>query len=153
MKKILSIIIPVYNEEETLVEIIKRVQNVSLPNYKKEIIIIDDCSEKPIKQIVDQNFPNHDFILHKNPKNQGKGSSVRTGIKKSTGDIVVVQDADLEYDPQDFIKMLPPIESNQASLVNGTRFKGNGPHSLPYFNHLLANKVLSALSNFFSGSN
>ncbi len=135
----LSILIPVFNEEPTLKEIIKRVSNVALD---KEIIIVNDASTDATPKILEElqkEYP-HLTILH-HQKNQGKGSAVRTALTKATGDYVIIQDADLEYDPEDYHKILEPVQKFGAQAVYGTRFKG--VHKNMLFWHLLGNKFLS----------
>ncbi len=150
----LSIVIPVYNEKNTIAEIIKVVEKAPLPKEikKREIIIVDDCSTDGTGKILSGlNKNKYKVIYHE--KNQGKGAALRTGFKNSTGDIVLIQDADLEYDPNEYQKLLRPILSNKADMVYGSRFIGDEPHRVLYFWHTLANRFLTLLSNMFSDLN
>lgn len=136
----LSIIIPVYNESETIAEIIRQVKAVK--GFEKEIIVVDDGStdetSKVIKVIKDIKVINH-------KTNQGKGSAIRTGIAAATGDYVMIQDADLEYDPQDILKLLEPIKQGKAEVVYGSRF--TGPRRNMFFWHWMGNQLLTLLTN------
>jgi glycosyltransferase involved in cell wall biosynthesis len=152
----LSVVIPVYNEAETIQTLVRLVVNVGLPSdLSREIIIVNDCSSDGTKDKVDQIpalFPEIQFqIVHK-PDNQGKGAALRDGFARATGDIVLVQDADLEYDPEDYGKLLEPILDGKADVVYGSRFIGE-PHRVLYFWHSVANKGLTALSNMFTNLN
>ena len=142
--------IPVYNEVETIKEIVSRVQAVDL---EKEIIIVDDCSTdgtlEHLKKI-DQNQENVKVIYH--DRNQGKGAALRTGFEVVTGDIVIIQDADLEYDPREYPILLEPILDGRADIVYGSRFIG-GPHRVLFFWHYLGNKFLTLLSNALTNLN
>ena len=152
----LSVVIPVYNEEHTLHDIVDRVCAVPI---KKEIILIDDCSRDRSRELLEQlalrgkqDDMNHFQCLY-HSKNQGKGAALRTGFTQATGDIVLVQDADLEYDPTEYPRLIQPIIEGQADVVFGSRFLGDHPHRVLYFWHFLANKFLTALSNCFSNLN
>ena len=154
MKK-LSIIIPCFNEQSFIEQIIDKVRQVSLEHsMEKEIIVVDDASTDATAQIVkayivkDQSVK---LILH--PVNKGKGASLQSGLKEATGDIVVIQDADLEYDPADYNKMLSPIFAGRADVVYGSRFMGSGPHRVLFFWHTIGNKLLTFFSNIFTGVN
>lgn len=146
---ILSVIIPVYNEEDSILKVIKTVNSVDLPkNIKSEIIIVNDCSTDNTKKLLDTLVSGKYKIIH-HKKNQGKGAALRSGFKKATGDFVVVQDADLEYNPKDFKKLLKPLITNKADVVYGSRFlnmkyKGQIPN-------IIANYMLTRLSNLLSG--
>ncbi len=145
----LSVVIPVYNEKDTLREIIDRVMSVK---WEKEIILIDDFSVDGSRDILKEyeNQPNIKVLFHAH--NQGKGAALRTGFDHVEGDVVVIQDADLEYDPSDYGKLLEPIEDNRADVVFGSRFLG-GPHRVMFFWHYLANKALTTLSNMLTDLN
>jgi len=146
----LSVIIPVYNEKSTILNVLNRVNDVSLvAGLGKEIIIVDDASTDGTGEVLKNLGSN--FKVFFQEKNGGKGSAVITGLKKSTGDYVVVQDADLEYDPQDYNKLLPPLLSGEADVVYGTRFQGRQFRGGYYRRHYLANRFLTILSNFFTG--
>jgi glycosyltransferase involved in cell wall biosynthesis len=145
----LSVVIPVYNEKDTLKEIIERVLSVK---WEKEIILIDDFSVDGSRDILKEyeNQPNIKVLFH--ARNQGKGAALRTGFDHVDGDVVIIQDADLEYDPSDYGKLLEPIEDNRADVVFGSRFLG-GPHRVMFFWHYLANKALTTLSNMLTDLN
>lgn len=152
---ILSIIIPVFNEIKTISEIIKR---VALLSYDKEVIIIDDGSTDGTRAYLEEirqkgigdGLGGLKIIFHK--KNMGKGAAIRTGLRYATGDIVIIQDADLEYDPRDYPVLLEPILEDRADVVYGSRFLG-GPHRVLYFWHYIGNKIITILSNMFTDLN
>lgn len=144
----LSIIIPVYNEKRTIEEIIKRIMAVKLQKVKKEIIIIDDKSTDGTRKILEKIKKEHsEFRIFYHHKNQGKGASVRTGLKHATGDYILIQDADLEYDPQDIPQLLKPIQGGKAEVVYGSRFTGE--HRNMFFWHMMGNKLLTLVTNLF----
>jgi len=146
----ISIIIPVFNEKKSIEEIIKRVQAVDV-GLEKEIIIIDDCSQDGTRQILEKlNYPNMKLFFHS--KNKGKGAALQTGFSKAEGDIILIQDADLEYDPKEYHKLLEPILDGRADVVYGSRFLG-GPHRVLFFWHYVGNKILTMLSNLTSNLN
>lgn len=151
----LSVVIPVYNEERNLDKIIGRVVAVPIP---KEIILVDDCSTDSSRFLLDSisqmmaNESNQFQIVH-HEINQGKGAALRTGFKRATGDIVVIQDADLEYNPDEYPRLIQPIIEGQADVVYGSRFLGHGPHRVLYYWHYLGNKFLTTLSNCFTDLN
>jgi len=152
----LSIVIPVYNEEATVQVLIRLVVDAILPAHmEKEIICVNDCSKDGTGKKLDELpalFPKADFkIVHK-PVNEGKGAALRDGFKLATGDVVLVQDADLEYDPQDYLKLLMPIVEDKADVVYGSRFIGE-PHRVLYYWHTLGNKFLTSFSNAFTNLN
>lgn len=149
--KKLSIVIPCYNEEATIGKILKEVEDVDLDKIEKEIIIVDDCSKDGTRDILSKLDKKYKILLQK--ENQGKGAALKRGFTETTGDVVVVQDADLEYDPQDYKKLLYPIQRGQADVVYGSRFVGGEPHRIIYFQNQLANKFLTFLSNLFTGLN
>ncbi len=152
--KKLSIVIPCYNEKQTIATILDEVMEVDLGKTKKEIIIVDDGSKDGTRAILKRLAQKNKAItLHFQKKNQGKGAALKKGILKSTGDVVVVQDADLEYDPQDYKRLLYPIERGHADVVYGSRFIGGEPHRIIYFRNQVANKFLTFLSNVFTGLN
>jgi glycosyltransferase involved in cell wall biosynthesis len=146
----LSVVIPVYNEKNTIHEILRRVRAVPV---KKQIIVVDDCSRDGTREILKQ-FEQHDqdLIVVYHVINQGKGAALRTGFREATGDIVVVQDADLEYDPEQYPQLIQPIVEDLADVVYGSRFIGE-THRVLYFWHSLANKFLTLLSNMFTNLN
>lgn len=148
----LSVIIPCYNERETLHAIIEAVKQSGYPSL--EIIVIDDFSTDGTRDILKKIQADNtvDQVLF-HDKNQGKGAALRTGFKAATGDIVIVQDADLEYDPKEFSKLVQPILEDKADVVFGSRFMGSAPHRVSYFWHRVANCVLTLFSNIFTNLN
>ena len=155
--KVLSIVIPVYNEEKTILEVLEKLKTIRLiDGIKKEFVIVNDCSidnsEKLILDFKDENEKIQIRYL-KNEINRGKGYSLNKGFKNVTGDFVVVQDADLEYDPQEFNRLLKPMLNGFADVVYGSRFKGSNPHRALFFWHTIGNNFLTFLSNLFSNLN
>ena len=148
----LSIIIPCYNEQNTIEKIIDKILTAT-PNLDKEIIVIDDFSNDNTRSILKNNLEKKIDNIIFNEKNFGKGYSIREGIKKSKGDIILIQDADLEYDPNDYEKLINPIKNNLADVVYGSRFIGNSDRRVLYFWHTVGNKFLTLLSNMFSNLN
>lgn len=145
----ISIVIPVYNEAATIVQIYDRVRQVAL---EKEIIIVDDGSQDGTRdQLRRIDEPGTKIILHE--KNRGKGAALRTGFRAVTGDVVIVQDADLEYDPQDYHKLLKPIVEGKADVVYGSRFVGGDQHRVLFFWHMVGNRLLTLLSNMLTNLN
>lgn len=155
---VLSVVIPVYNEKRTIRDILARVRAVPV---RKEIVIVEDCSRDGTIEILKEieieaaawNDPLNRLAVHYHPRNRGKGAAVRTGFAKAKGDAVIIQDADLEYDPQEIPRLLQPIVEGEADAVFGSRFLGDQPHRVLYFWHYLANKVLTTLSNCFTNLN
>ncbi len=147
---LLSVVIPVYNEENTIEEIIKQVRNSSINSL--ELIVIDDKSTDNTKKILKKIQKDIDVLILKK-KNGGKGSALREGFKKVTGKIVIIQDADLEYDPQEYRKLIKPILDDKADVVYGSRFMGADAHRVVYFWHYTANNLLTLLSNIFTNLN
>lgn len=142
----LSIVIPIFNERETLYDIVKQVQAVKLP-LQKEIILVDDCSTDGTRQLLETGFNDENLVKVYHSVNQGKGAALRTGFSKAGGDIVLIQDADLEYDPEEYPKLLQPIIAGKADVVYGSRFVGSDAHRVLYFWHMIGNKLLTLLSN------
>ncbi len=152
--KLLSVIMPCYNEENTIEKIIAEVIAVDLGSTKKEIIIIDDGSKDKTRLLLKKLSDKHKEIqLIFQKKNQGKGAALKKGILASRGDVVVIQDADLEYDPEEYKRLLYPIERGHADVVYGSRFIGGEPHRIIYYRNQVANKFLTLLSNLFTGLN
>jgi len=142
--KTLSIIIPVYNEKKTVREILRRVMAVKIAGVGKQIIVVDDCSTDGTKELLKKiNHPEVKIFYHS--QNQGKGAAVKTGFAQASGDYIIVQDADLEYDPQDIPKLLRPIQEGKAEAVYGSRFTGE--HRNMFFWHMAGNKFLSLVTN------
>lgn len=155
--KKLSIIIPAYNEAATIHMILDKVKNVELLNrIEKEIIIVNDCStdntEESIKEYIDKNA-SVDIQYYKHEINQGKGAALHTGIKKATGEYLIIQDADLEYDPTEYNILLKPVIDGFADVVYGSRFMGGRPHRILFFWHSIGNKFLTFLSNMLTNLN
>ncbi|NLE37917.1 MAG: glycosyltransferase family 2 protein [Pirellulaceae bacterium] len=147
---LLSVVIPVYNERETVVEIIRRVRAVPLP---LEMILVDDGSTDGTREILAGMEPADDLRIFHHDKNRGKGASLRTGFAHVRGRIVVIQDADLEYDAGQFPLLIQPIVEGVADVVYGSRFLTGGPHRVLYFWHSVANRLLTTLSNMFTDLN
>lgn len=147
----LSIVIPVYNEKNTIREILRRVESSNIGDIEKEIIIIDDCSTDGTGGILKEYEQKHKIIYQK--KNTGKGAALRTGFTSTTGDIVLIQDADLEYDPVEYPLIIAPIVQDKADVVYGSRFLGSHPHRVLYYWHSLGNSFLTLLSNMFTNLN
>ena len=145
----LSIVIPAYNERSTLLEIISRIRRTP---YDKEIIIVDDCSVDGTRELLKDLENDPDIRIFYHLKNMGKGAALRTGFKEAAGDIVIIQDADLEYDPADYGTLIEPIVKDNADVVYGSRFLG-GPHRVLFFWHYVGNKMLTFLSNITTNLN
>jgi glycosyltransferase involved in cell wall biosynthesis len=158
--KKLSIIIPAYNEEKTILLILERINAVKLiRNIEKEVIIINDCSTDNTEKIINAYIANIKSVTLNNIKyirhnvNQGKGAAIHTGIAEATGDYLLVQDADLEYDPGEYNTLLKPIVLGSADVVYGSRFIGGNPHRILFFWHSIGNKFLTFFSNMFTNLN
>ena len=146
----LSVVIPVYNEERWLAELVRRVQVVPIP---KEVILVNDCSTDGTPAVLKQLERDYDNLrVFHQPKNTGKGAALREGFKHCTGDLVIVQDADWEYDPAEYPKLIQPIVDGRADVVIGSRFVGH-EHRVLYFWHSVANRFLTLLSNMFTNLN
>ena len=146
----LSVIVPVYNEEKTILEILDKVEKVDLGDIKKEIIVVDDCSRDRTREVL-KTIKNKKVKIFYHEKNQGKGSSIRTGLNHVTGDIVIIQDADLEYNPQNIAFLLQPILNQETKVVYGSRLLGS--HKDMYFLHYVGNYILTLITNLLYGSN
>ncbi|MCC6165320.1 MAG: glycosyltransferase family 2 protein [Acidobacteria bacterium] len=146
----LTVVIPVYNEVHTLLHLIDRVQDVAVD---KDLILVDDCSTDGTRDLLQRTeFPPNVRVLY-HERNQGKGAALRTGFAAATGDIVIIQDADLEYDPQEYPKLITPILEGRADVVFGSRFAGGDAHRVLYFWHYMGNKFLTLCSNAFTNLN
>ena len=148
---------PTFNEESTIHMIIKKIDKVNLiGNIEKELIIINDCSTDNTKSIVKNlinTYPNIEIKYYEHQINLGKGASLRTGISMATGEYLIIQDADLEYDPEEYNDLLKPVLSGYADVVYGSRFMGSKPHRILFFWHTIGNKFLTTLSNAFTNLN
>jgi glycosyltransferase involved in cell wall biosynthesis len=157
MAQLLSIVIPVFNEENTITSILDSVKQVVLyDEIEKEIILVNDAStdetDEVIKSYIDKNS-DLGIVYESHEVNKGKGAALHTGIAKATGDFTIIQDADLEYDPNEYNRLLKPITDGHADVVYGSRFKGSNPHRILFFWHSIGNGVLTFLSNMFTNLN
>lgn len=148
----LSIIMPCYNERETIYEIIQQVLTTDLP-LARELVIVDDCSTDGTRDYLNSLKRHRDIKVVFHQVNQGKGAALRTGFSHATGDFILIQDADLEYDPSEYVKLLKPILDGKADVVFGSRFAGGESHRVLYFWHSLGNQFLTFLSNMFTNLN
>lgn len=147
----LSVVIPCFNELGSIAQVIEAVKYSPVKDC--EIIIVDDCSTDGTRELLKSKLEDQVDQVMYHPINRGKGAALRTGFAAATGDIVIVQDADLEYDPQEYPLMIGPILRDKADVVFGSRFQGGGPHRVVYFWHMVGNKFLTTLSNMFTNIN
>ncbi|MBP2668488.1 MAG: glycosyl transferase family 2 [Deltaproteobacteria bacterium] len=150
----LSIVIPVFNEVNTIKGILERIQEVHLPQIaNREIVVVDDYSTDGTRDVLDTYKDQTTIKIIHHDRNRGKGAALRTGIAHTTGSLVIIQDADLEYDPQEYPKLLAPIMAGKADVVYGSRFAGGESKRVLYYWHFLGNKFLTTLSNMFTNIN
>jgi len=153
----LSIVIPAYNEAATILEVLQKVLEVELhQGFQKEILVINDCSTDRTELVVQEYISSNqqaEIKYFKHEVNQGKGAAIQTGIVEATGNYIIIQDADLEYDPSEYTILLDPIINGRADVVFGSRFIGGKPHRILFFWHTIGNKLLTFASNLFSNLN
>jgi len=148
----ISVVIPCFNEKKTIQQLLEKVLCAPIPG-EKEIIIVDDCSTDGTREQLTQLEAQYPIQVIYQPHNQGKGAALRAGFAQASGEVIIIQDADLEYDPIDYPRLLKPIEENQADVVYGTRFVGGESHRVLYFWHSVGNRFLTTLSNMFTNLN
>jgi glycosyltransferase involved in cell wall biosynthesis len=152
----LSVVIPVYNEDRTICKILDKLKTINIDNIRLELVIINDCSTDNSVAIINDYIASNTELnikFYQHEKNKGKGAALHTGIANATGDFLIIQDADLEYDPEEYRDMLKPVLNGNADVVYGSRFMGSNPHRILFFWHTLGNKFLTFLSNMFTNLN
>lgn len=149
----LSIVIPVYNEAKTLDQLVDRVLGSPLGEIERQIVMVDDCSSDGTRDVLKKYEGRPEFTLLYHEVNQGKGAALRTGFAAASGDMVIIQDADLEYDPNEYLKLIDPIVNGRADVVFGSRFAGGEVHRVLYFWHTMGNTFLTLMSNMFTDLN
>ena len=156
MTHTLSVVVPAFNEEKTIQSILDKILHVDLEGMMIELVVINDCSTDGTRELVSNYIsahPGDSIRLIDQEKNRGKGAAIRRGIEEASGDFLIIQDADLEYDPREYIDLLNPLLSDKADVVYGSRFMGSNPHRILFFWHSLGNKLLTFLSNMFNNLN
>lgn len=156
MNRRLSVIIPAYNENKTILDILQKVAGLKITGIETEIIVVNDCSTDDTAALVEQFISGHsgkDIKLVNQDINQGKGAAIHRGIDLAGGDYLIIQDADLEYDPEEYRDLLKPVLNGYADVVYGSRFMGSNPHRILFFWHSIGNKMLTSLSNMFTNLN
>jgi glycosyltransferase involved in cell wall biosynthesis len=154
--KLLSIIVPAFNEESTIISVLENISRVDMGPINKEVIIVDDHSTDNTVKVIEQYIkerPAQAIQLVRHEVNSGKGSAIHTGIQHSNGDCLIIQDADLEYNPEEYKQMIGPINNGVADVVYGSRFMGSNPHRILFFWHTVGNRFLTFLSNIFTNLN
>ncbi|OGH72439.1 MAG: glycosyl transferase [Candidatus Magasanikbacteria bacterium RIFCSPLOWO2_01_FULL_43_20b] len=148
----LSVVIPVYNEAKTVADLLNVVKLADVGSLEKELIVVDDGSTDGTRDVL-KNLSSEDFKVYLQPINQGKGAAIRRGFAETSGDFIIIQDADLEYNPREYKYLLQPLIDGMADVVYGSRFIGDRPHRVLFFWHFVGNRLLTILSNMFTGIN